>query len=747
MRNIFLATTALALSAGVATAQTDSSLRGVNVMEGNEPSAAQLQAALPGVNFVRLAIYDYASPATLAPYVNSLTAAGITVDLENHNNSSGQNAGGGDQNGNQPFTGSQLANESAWYSSVASAFKGNPNVIYGTNNEPAGTPQQIATWQQATYNAIRSTGNNSQILLEANPGGPSSAYTGMTNVAWDQHYYGWLTNYSTDQATVNSNLASVVAADKAVANIPVVIGEYGNSTTGVATDANGSQVVSAVDSSGLGSAAWAWGTGNPGDGLTNSNGSPSAYGQQVAAFIAGSGGPSTPASSSTTGAQNLSQDATSAPSLVSGGASSTPVSSGPAPTPATNTLQPISPSNPCGASGRPMLAAEVGDPPSANGQANYASFTAAMGQAPVGIDTYLQSTPDQFPSSAAYSASSVKAANPNAVPIVGVPMAVSQNSAASDFQAIAGGQWDSALNGAFKAFSDAGQKTVVIRPGWEMNGSWEPWSVNPGNAAGFVSAFQHIASLAHSYPGMQIQVDWNPGYVTSATSYMSIWPGPASVDSVGIDTYGAASGVPDTAPMATSTDPNDFTLQDAIKLALANGKAIALPETGAGPGDTAFPTNLASVITSSGVPVSFVAIWDDHGGCETDCHWSDDAASAAAWKAMWTAIQSSNTGEVCDPVGSVTSGPSGATGTGNVAVAQVGTQSGTQQPVAASVQIPDTTPLDAQAEQQQTDAQTAIAAADVQAPANAAVVQQADTTSAQADAILAGVQADMQQGQ
>jgi hypothetical protein len=101
--------------------------RGVNVMNGNgNPSAAQLQAAFPGVNFVRLAIYNYDSPAALSAYVNDLTSHGIVTELEDHVSSSGQNAGGGDQNGNVPFSGAQLANENAWYSSVASAFAGNP---------------------------------------------------------------------------------------------------------------------------------------------------------------------------------------------------------------------------------------------------------------------------------------------------------------------------------------------------------------------------------------------------------------------------------------------------------------------------------------------------------------------------------------------------------------------------------------------------------------------------------------------
>jgi hypothetical protein len=233
----------------------------------------------------------YASPAALSAYVNSLTSAGIVVEVEDHANSSGQNAGGGDQNGNVAFSGTELSNELAWYSSIGSAFANNPDVWFGTNNEPAGTPSQIGAWQQQTYQAIRSAGNNNPIMLEANPGAPASDYASMTNTVWDQHYYGWLSGYSTNQATVSQNLASVVAQDQSIkgangATMPVIIGEYGNSTSGTSIDANAEQVLGAVQQSGYGSAAWAWGSGNPGDGLTNSNGSVSSYGQQIAGYFA-----------------------------------------------------------------------------------------------------------------------------------------------------------------------------------------------------------------------------------------------------------------------------------------------------------------------------------------------------------------------------------------------------------------------------------------------------------------------------
>ena len=271
--------------------------KGIDVMEGQEPSLSTLQADFPGINFVRYAIYDYASPSTLSGFVTSLTSAGIVVELEDHNNNAG-NAGGGS---GQVFTGSALTTELSWYAAIAKAFASNPDVWFGTNNEPSEVPSAAAlsTWQGQTYQAIRGGGNNSPIMVEMNcwsspvmtcgQGYTASVYATMTNIIWDDHYYGWLSNYSTDQATVSQNLAQEVSASQQITGgngtVPVLIGEYGNSTTGVAIDANAQQVLTAVQSSGYGSAAWAWGSGNPGDGLSDGGNGLSSYGQEVAGYI------------------------------------------------------------------------------------------------------------------------------------------------------------------------------------------------------------------------------------------------------------------------------------------------------------------------------------------------------------------------------------------------------------------------------------------------------------------------------
>ncbi len=282
--------------------------KGVGVMEGQEPSAATLQSHIPGINFVRYAIYDYASPQALSAYVTSLTSAGIVVELEDHNNNAG-NAGG---SAGTIFTGQTLATELDWYSAIGAYFKSNSSVWFGTNNEPSEVnangqtdPSALSAWQQQTYQAVRGAGNDNPILLELNgwadpasfgQGYSAADYTAMYNIIWDLHFYGWLTNFNTDVGANESFLqAAVKQAEQFTSSggmkIPVIIGEYGNSTTGLSIDPNGTQVVQAVQRAALsgtilGTAAWAYSAGNPGDGLLTQGGVLSSYGQQVANYVA-----------------------------------------------------------------------------------------------------------------------------------------------------------------------------------------------------------------------------------------------------------------------------------------------------------------------------------------------------------------------------------------------------------------------------------------------------------------------------
>jgi hypothetical protein len=267
--------------------------RGINAYDSLLDQGPAMTAMFPGLNFIRVGVHQLQDPSAYAGFISHMTAQGRVVELEHHPD------GGGGQDA--PYQGGQLAAESAWYASVAAAFKNNPYVWFGTFNEPGTSPGSLSAWHKATYDAIRGTGNNNPILIE--PGGSRpwnlvqsldpSVYTSMTNIIMDPHIYGYQTNGSTDQATNDANVAAMIAAAQTIKSADgtpaVMIAEYGDSTDGTNTDGNGEQNVTAVVNAGgsgkAGSAAWAWLPGGNADHLQNSGVLTSPYGQIVALYI------------------------------------------------------------------------------------------------------------------------------------------------------------------------------------------------------------------------------------------------------------------------------------------------------------------------------------------------------------------------------------------------------------------------------------------------------------------------------
>jgi hypothetical protein len=270
--------------------------RGINMADSDMGDASAAIALFPGLNFVRLAVYTYQDPSAYSQFISTMTSQGTVVEIEHHVETNGATGGGG-QGG--IASGSWLASENAFYASMAHAYASNAYVWFGTTNEPPTAPG-LSEWQQATYNAIRGAGNNSIILLEIAgwPGGwqtdmDAGVYASMTNVVWDTHYYGWISNYSTDQGTVNQALASEISGAQTITSadgtVPALIGEYGPSTTGESMDPNSTQVVQAVVNDGgsgtVGSGAWHWGMQDCCNNLNSGSTLTNPYGQTVALYI------------------------------------------------------------------------------------------------------------------------------------------------------------------------------------------------------------------------------------------------------------------------------------------------------------------------------------------------------------------------------------------------------------------------------------------------------------------------------
>ena len=279
--------------------------RGIALNDGQLGAANQVLADFPGLNFVRLSVYNYQSPDAYSAFIQTMTSRGIVVELEDHTSSNGANAGGG-QGG--AFTGDQLSNELNWYSSVAGAYASNPYVWFGTDNEPPA--DGLSQWQQQTYNAIRDTGNTNPIMIELPGGGwpnenvngygmDPNVYASMSNIAVDVHFYGWSSNGSTDQQTVNNALSDLVRGAQTVPSaegtVPVIVGETGQATDGWDADSNAWQVMRAAQQSGQtsGAVAWTWHDG-AGNNLTDGNGNLTSYGQNVANWITSGAPPSAP---------------------------------------------------------------------------------------------------------------------------------------------------------------------------------------------------------------------------------------------------------------------------------------------------------------------------------------------------------------------------------------------------------------------------------------------------------------------
>ena len=276
--------------------------KGIDLSSFQMGDASKILADFPGLNFIRLNVFSYDSPDTYAAFINTMTSRGIVIELEDHTSSDGSNRGG---SRGVTYTGTQLASELAWYSSVARAYASNSYVWFGTDNEPP--VPGLSLWQQQTYNAIRSTGNNNPILV-ALPGGgwPDSqtvtsygmdpaVYAAMSNIIADIHLLGWSSHYIPDQATVDASLANMIQGAQTIPSmdgtVPVILGEYGPSTEGPTLDANGSQVVQAAQQSTqtAGAAALAWSAGSA-NSLTDAQGNLTPYGQEVAQWIASASG-------------------------------------------------------------------------------------------------------------------------------------------------------------------------------------------------------------------------------------------------------------------------------------------------------------------------------------------------------------------------------------------------------------------------------------------------------------------------
>jgi Cellulase (glycosyl hydrolase family 5) len=221
---------------------------GVNCYDPN--AAADVLRLFPGINFCRLPTPTYVDPSFWQPFIDFMTARKVVCEPESHP---------------WPLISEPPPDGYAdWVGRMAAAFKDNPYVWGGSLNEPQGG--DMTAEHTVFYQAWRGAGNNNPIMFMGGLGGGNpgqtglavlngAAYAAMRNVVFCLHFYGWSSGYSTDQATVNAKLLgnaqdtgilALQAIHSADGPMPIIIGEFGPSTSGQSLDANAAQVIEAV---------------------------------------------------------------------------------------------------------------------------------------------------------------------------------------------------------------------------------------------------------------------------------------------------------------------------------------------------------------------------------------------------------------------------------------------------------------------------------------------------------------------
>lgn len=291
--------------------------KGICMNDTTMVPASTLLSKFPKHNVVNFALgaesgggYSTAIPtASIFAWVNDAIARGLIVILSDY--VPGQPAA---------RSGTDLTNCCNWYASLAKNFIGNPNVWFTTSNETkvgvSGAPVNLDQSWQAIYAAIRSTGNNNMIWLEAAWGNIASQFgtlassiANMRNVGYLVHQYE-LGPLATSQAQADATIKGYISAWQNYGKsldgvVPVFMGEGGNSSGGSVVQDNiiNGNYVSAKSIDNLctngpggfcGYAMWVWqyGGGNPSgyfltaDNLVapfnNSSYGLSQYGQQIA---------------------------------------------------------------------------------------------------------------------------------------------------------------------------------------------------------------------------------------------------------------------------------------------------------------------------------------------------------------------------------------------------------------------------------------------------------------------------------
>ena len=125
--------------------------------------------------------------------------------------------------------------------------------------------------------------------------------------------------------------------------------------------------------------------------------------------------------------------------------------------------------------------------------------------------------------------------------VIGVPMVAINSSGTPENTLAQGAAGDENAN--FVAIAQnlvaLGFGNAILRPGWEFDGTWYPWTVQSDtDAANFATYFQNVVTAMRSVPGANFKFLWSPaGFQSLSWNINDAYPGNAYVNYVSFDIY------------------------------------------------------------------------------------------------------------------------------------------------------------------------------------------------------------------
>jgi hypothetical protein len=125
--------------------------------------------------------------------------------------------------------------------------------------------------------------------------------------------------------------------------------------------------------------------------------------------------------------------------------------------------------------------------------------------------------------------------------VIGVPMVALDGSGAPENTLAQGAAGDENANfvAIAKNLVALGFGNAILRPGWEFDGTWYPWTVQSNaEAADFATYWQNIVTAMRSVPGANFKFVWSPGGFNPLSWHINAaYPGDIYVDYVSLDVY------------------------------------------------------------------------------------------------------------------------------------------------------------------------------------------------------------------